>query len=42
MARRAVELAAERDWSVINGRLLRSYEEVVAGHRARHPREAGA
>ncbi|HEX7240536.1 MAG TPA: glycosyltransferase family 1 protein, partial [Longimicrobiaceae bacterium] len=42
MARRAVELAAERDWSVINGRLLRSYEEVVAGHGARLAREAGA
>ncbi len=42
MARRAVESAAERDWSVINGRLLRSYEEVVAGYGARLAREAGA
>jgi phosphatidylinositol alpha 1,6-mannosyltransferase len=33
MGRRAVESARERDWSVINGRLLQSYAEVVAASR---------
>ncbi|HEV2147332.1 MAG TPA: glycosyltransferase family 1 protein [Longimicrobiaceae bacterium] len=33
MGRRAVESARERDWSAINGRLIRSYGEVVESAR---------
>jgi phosphatidylinositol alpha 1,6-mannosyltransferase len=35
MGARAREAAAERDWAAINGRLIRSYQEIVDPHPAR-------